>query len=167
MVYFLYNVNEEIQRAKNLYSGYGVEILEDKRCSGLLKQYGTAIEESRDLMKELGVIEICSSCADERTGGCCYYGVETWYSKYLLLINLLMGIEIPKTRMFKTNCLFVGENGCLLLARFKPCVQHLCQKIRNTLRQHDFLRLRAVTNYEIKLGVQAESAVRDFIQSIR
>ena len=163
MVYFLYNVDEEIQRARNLYSGYGDKILDDKRCSELLKEYGTAIEESRDLVKNLEVNEICSSCADERTGGCCYYGVETWYSKTILLMNLLMGIEIQETRKFEKNCLFVDEKGCRLKARFKPCIHHLCQRIRNTLNQHDFLRLRAMTNHEIKLGVRAESAIRDFI----
>ncbi|MFC1495633.1 hypothetical protein ACFL6W_10155, partial [Thermodesulfobacteriota bacterium] len=140
---------------------------ENKRCAGLLKKYRAAIEKSRDLMKDLGVIEICSSCADERLGGCCYYGVETWYSKIVLLMNLLMGIEIQGTRKFEKNCLFVDEKGCRLKARFNPCIHHLCQKIRNTLSHHDFLRLRAVTNHEIKLGVRAESAVRDFIKPIR
>jgi len=163
MVYRLYNVDEEIQKAKYLYSSYGSDIMEDKRCSELLKQYDASIEESRGLMKELGVIEICSSCADERCGGCCYFGVETWYSKTVLLMNLLMGIEIQETRKFEKNCLFVDEKGCRLKARFKPCIHHLCQKIRNTVSHHNFVKLRAVTNHEIKLGVQAESAIRDFV----
>ena len=163
MVYFLYNVDEEIQRARNLYSGYSNQILNDKRCARRLKKYKIAIEESRDLMKELSVIEICSSCADERRGGCCYYGVETWYSKTVLLMNLLMDIKIQETRKFEKNCLFVDEKGCRLKARFRPCIHHLCQKIRNILSHHNFLRLRSVTNHEIKLGVRAESAIRDFI----
>ena len=95
MVYFLFNVYEEIKKARDLYSVYGNRILEDSHCSGLLVEYQRAIKDSWQIMKASGVIDLCSACADKKTGGCCYYGVETWYSSTVLLINILLDVEIP------------------------------------------------------------------------
>lgn len=164
MVYFFYNIEDEIRRARGLYSLYGRDIPGDSRCSGLLGQYHAAIEDSWILMNDLGVVDICSACAGQKPGGCCYYGVETWYSNTVLLINMLLDIKIPETRKLEKNCLFAGENGCRLRARFKTCIHHLCPKIKDSLNEYDLFRLRAVTNHEIKIGVQTESAIRDWIR---
>ena len=167
MVYFFYNITEQIQKAEELYSLYGSEILTDKKCSSLLKELNSAIEDSWKLMKELGVVDICSACADEKTGGCCHFGIETCYTNMLILMNLLGGVRIPEQRKLENNCLFVGEYGCQLNVRFKTCIHHLCPEILNSLSEYDLFRLRATTSYEIKVGLQTESAIRDWIREIR
>ena len=164
MVYLFYNIDEQIQKAKELYLLYGSDILKDKKYSSLLKDLEAAIEDSWKLMKDLGVVDICSECAGEKAGGCCHFGIETCYTNMIILMNLLLGVTIPEKRKFANNCLFVGEYGCLLKVRFKTCIHHLCPKLKKSLNEYDLFRLRAVNNYEIKLCVQAESAIRDWIR---
>ena len=111
MGYFFYNITEQIQKAEKLYSLYGSEILMDKKCSSLLKELNSAIEDSWKLMKELGVVDICSACADEKSGGCCHFGIETCYSNMIIFVNLLLGVKVPEERKLEKSCLFVGEHG--------------------------------------------------------
>ncbi len=164
MPYYLYNFDEELKKAKKLYAFYGKEILRDETCSMLLNEFKTAIDESWKLMKELGVVETCSLCAAEKPGGCCHFGIETWYDNTILLMNMLMDVEIPENRIIENNCLFVGEHGCRLKARYNTCIHHLCPKIKAPLSEYDLFRLRAVTNNEIKAGVKTASAIRDFVR---
>lgn len=164
MVYYFYNVTEQTQKANELYSLIASDILKDEKCASLLNELKAAIEDSWKLMKELGVVDICSACADEKPGGCCYFGIETCYTDMILLMNLLIGVNIPEQRKLEKNCLFAGEHGCLLKARFKTCIYHLCPRLKNPLSEYDLFRLRATTNYEIKLGVRTESAIRDWIR---
>lgn len=164
MVYFFHNIAEQIQKAKELYSTYGREILSDEKCSYLLKDLEKAIEDSWRLMKELGVVDICSACANEKPGGCCHFGIEACYTSMIILMNLLLGVKIPVKRKLENNCLFVDEHGCLLKARLKTCIHHLCPKIINSLSEYDLFRLRATGKYEIRAGLQTESAIRDWIR---
>ena len=164
MVYFFYNIAEQIQKAKELYSLYVSDILLDKKCASMLEELKAAIEDSWKLMEELGVVDICSACADEKIGGCCHFGIETCYTNMIILMNLLLGLKIPEQRKLENNCLFVDEHGCLLKARFKTCIHHLCPEILNSLSEYDLFRLRVITNYEIKVGIQTESAIRDWIR---
>ncbi len=164
MVFFFYNIAEQIQKAKELYTRYASDIMLDKKCSSQLEELNTAIEDSWELMKELGVIEICSACAQEKTGGCCHFGIETCYTDMIILMNMLLGVTVPEQRKLENNCLFVGEHGCRLKARFKTCIHHLCPEIINSLNEYDLFRLRALNSYEIKVVSQAESSIRDFIR---
>jgi len=164
MVFLLYNISEQIQKANELYALYGRDIQLDEKCSFLLEELNASIVDSWKLMKELGVIDICSACANVKAGGCCHYGIETCYTNMIILMNLLLGVKIPEQRTLENNCLFVGEHGCLLKARFKTCIHHLCPEIKKSLSEYDLFRLRANTSYEIKLGVQTESAIRDWIR---
>ena len=162
MVYYFFNIEEEIKKAKALYSMYGEDILLDNKCSSLLEELNTSVEDSWKLMKELGVVDTCSACADKKAGGCCHFGIETCYPDMILLMNLLLGIAIPEQRKLENNCLFVGEHGCLIKVRFKTCIHHLCPEIKKSLKEHDMFRLRALASYEIKLGVRTESAIREW-----
>jgi hypothetical protein len=164
MVYFFYNISEQIRKAKELYSLYANDILLDGKCSCLLEELNTAIDDSWNLMNELGVVDICSACADEKDGGCCHFGIETCYTGMILFMNLLLGVKIPEQRKLENNCLFVDEHGCRIKARFKTCIYHLCPEIITVLSEYDLFRLRAITNHEIKAGAQTESAIRDWIR---
>ena len=164
MVYFFYNISEQTRKAKKLYSMHGSDIKLDEKCSSLLEDLKAAIEVSWGLMKELGVVDICACCAEEKRGGCCHFGIETCYTDMLILTNMLLDVKVPEQRILDNNCLFVDEHGCRLKVRLKTCIHHLCPKIKNTLNEYDLFRLRAVSNYEIKMGVQVESAIRDYIR---
>ena len=118
-------IQQEIEKANYLYERYGRILLEDQDMLFLINRYRESIRESYLTMKAFGVIEACSSCAGVKTSGCCFSGVEDWYDPYLLLINLLLGREIPRKNDFPESCLFVGEQGCKLMARHSFCVNFL------------------------------------------
>jgi hypothetical protein len=46
--------------------------------------------------------------------------VEEWYDPVLLLINRLLGADLPERREVPDNCFFLGEKGCKIPARLFP-----------------------------------------------
>ena len=85
----------------------------------------------------------------------------------IIFVNLLLGVKVPEERKLEKSCLFVGEHGCRIKARFKTCIHHLCPAIINSLSDYDLFRLRAITSHEIKVGIQTESAIRGWISEFR
>ncbi len=148
-----------------------LECFEDKlkKCnefSDLLKEYKKAILKSYKIMKHLGIIEICKSCAENTPGGsCCGKGIEDWYDEYLLLTNLLLGIELPKKRFYSNGCLFLGPKGCTLLARHDFCINYLCFRIKKALSAQQLNLLTATYGKEIYYYITIEQFLRKFIIS--
>lgn len=153
-------LKKETALAEDLYVKHGKELMSQFQLSELLNQYGKAILKSGEEMRNLGVSQTCSSCAREKTGGCCFEGVEEWYDSVLLLINLLLGTEIPRSRAFKGCCFFVGEHGCRLAARFSFCINYLCTEIRELLGTKSASRLLSISGEEIYLGWEIEKYLR-------
>jgi len=79
-------------------------------------------------MRSVGITETCRICALE-TGSCCLRWVEDVYDVTTLLINILLGVKLPKSRYREELCYFVRENGCILKARESICVTYLCERI--------------------------------------
>jgi hypothetical protein len=116
-------------------------------------------------MKQSGVVRTCTVCAVDEKESCCFNGVEDWYDTLLLLINLLMGVDLSTPRKVPEGCLFVGKNGCRLVARYHFCINYLCPKLKDRL---DFSRrknLMAVGGREILCGIELENAIRSTLSS--
>jgi hypothetical protein len=134
--------------------------VEDAKTS--LEDLKAAIEQSWTLMKKLRVVEGCGTCATVKPGGgCCGAGIENWYDPYVLLMNLMLGREIPDQRPDKTSCLFLGPTGCRLIARFHFCIDYLCHDIKERLSQTDMEKLCAQNGREIYMGWQLENILRE------
>ena len=127
-------VEEEISRAKALYHLYGKAMSRDKDLMGLMGRYRKAIMDTRETMQEVGVLSSCSGCADAKPGGCCFEGVEEWYDHVLLLVNLMLGIDVPESRENPGCCIFAGSKGCKLLARYSFCANYLCPNLKTSLK---------------------------------
>ena len=119
-------IAEKIELAKAIYDDYGV-MLRGKYAE-ILRRLDRAIERTWDYMRAKGIAETCRRCALE-TGSCCWRWVEDIYGIETLLINLLLGVELPKKRYRNDLCFFCGENGCKLKAREGICVTYLCERI--------------------------------------
>jgi hypothetical protein len=120
---------------------------ETARMGNLLK---AAIERSHRTMAESGILEICGDC--ERNGGsCCGAGLENRYTDLLLLINLQLGVELPTERLDRRSCLFLGDQGCRLLARHVLCINYLCHGITSRIDPSRIADLRAHEGDEIHL----------------
>ena len=152
-----------IQQANDLFERFGEGILRDETCRHLLAAYRKSIEETWETMKTIGVVTTCIACSGKNTAGCCFYGVEEWYDETLLFINRLLGVKIPESREIDKRCLFVGQTGCKLLARYFFCINYLCDELKAMMNPLDRKHLMAVSGKEISSGIQVEQAIRKWI----
>ena len=158
-------IRAAIREANEFYVRFGETMLADARIMELLEKYRNAIAETQEKMKQSGVVRTCTICAVEEKGGCCFNGVEEWYDALLLFINLLMGVRLPDSREIPKGCLFVGENGCRLIARFHFCINYLCHKLKDRLDPSQRKKLMAVAGREILCGIELENTIRNILTS--
>ena len=157
-------IREKIALAERLHALYRKDLEGDPVLAGLLRSYGQAVEESWWLMHRGRIPEICYNCATrEPGGGCCGQGVDDWYDPYLLLMNLLMGIELKKERTFKGCCIFLGDSGCTLKARYHFCVNYLCSRITGAMEPEELEALRATYGRELYLAWLIERRLMEMI----
>ncbi len=157
-------IEEEIDRAKRLYAHYGEALTKQNGLGALFDRYRNAIRKTQEVMNQLRVVEICSACACERSGSCCFQGVEEWYDHVLLLMNLVLGRQMPEFREVPGGCLFVGSRGCKLIARHSFCVNYLCPSLKNSIRTPPMERLLSVSGDELYQGWELERAVCQWLQ---
>ena len=144
---------EKIEKAKRLYEQHGKGLICDSSLMTMLDKYKNEILNSKKMMVELDIVKDCAFCDANTPGGsCCGAGIEDWYDEILLLINLLMGCKIPEQRRSEKDCLFLGEKGCLLLARNYFCINYLCSRIWKRLGSKKLAKMQAQSGKEIDLS---------------
>ena len=143
-------IEEKITWAMCRYREIGDLLRRDKMTAVLLAELKDAIYESRAAMAQSGVIDACKDCDENDGGSCCGIGMETKYSGILLLINLLLGQQLPARRDDASSCFFLGKKGCRLLARQVICVNYLCKKITDGIHPQKFAALREKEGYELE-----------------
>lgn len=132
----------------------------DERIVSLLGKMAESTAASARVMAQVGVSEICRRCDTEEGGSCCGAGIESRYSKVLLLVNLLMGTRLPSRRLFGDSCYFLGDHGCILMARDVLCVNYLCSKIQQALSPKELRELQETTGKEMDLLFTLNEAVK-------
>lgn len=143
-------IEGKIAWAKAWWLRAGERVLADGETTRTAKLLKTAIERSRRSMAESGILQVCGDC--ERNGGsCCGAGLENRYTDLLLLINLLLGVELPAERRDRRSCFFLGEHGCRLAARHVLCINYLCHGITSRIDPSRITELRAHEGNEIHL----------------
>lgn len=143
-------IQEKLAWAKVWWEKTGEQILASEEIARMGSLLKAAIERSRRTMTESGILEACRHC--ERNGGsCCGAGLENHYTDLLLLINLLLGVELPTERLDSRSCLFWGGEGCRLLARHVLCINYLCHGITSRIDPSRITELRAHEGNEIDL----------------
>ena len=141
--------------------------MDDACITRSLQELEDAIEQSWALMRRLRVVEGCGRCdATKQGGGCCGAGIEEWYDEYVLLMNLMLGRDIPEERLDETGCLFLGPTGCRLMARFHFCINYLCHDIKERLSLQEMETLTAQNGREIYCGWVLENAIREKLLSL-
>ena len=126
-------------------------LLQDGPITDLLGRYREALRGSRDEMVRAGVAGECQYCEEKEGGSCCGVGLENRYSGRMLLINLLLGVNLPRRRYHDASCYFLGEKGCVLLARDVICVNYLCGKINDRIGPDRLSPLREKEGVELEL----------------
>ncbi len=121
------SIEERIEIAEVLFERFGDYL--GRRYSDVIERLDEAIDRTKEYMRSVGITEICRQCALE-TGSCCWRWVEDVYEVPTLIVNMLLGVELPKERYREDLCFFCGEEGCRIKAREGICVTYLCDRIK-------------------------------------
>ena len=143
-------INAKIAWAEKRYQEVRDTLLGDERIVQIIRDTIDAIDASHKEMAEAGVVKVCQHCEEREGGSCCGAGLENRYDGTLLLINLLLGVELPRQRYDPSSCFFLGEKGCLLQARQVICVNYLCKKITDRIDPHKIASLREKEGVELE-----------------
>lgn len=157
-------ISQNISLAKELMIIHGKALSENHRISSLLsglREIISAIEIERI---KTGVASECAKCGALNTD-CCGKGIELRYSKELLLINLLLGVNLPRIRYREDSCYFLGPKGCSLMARDVFCVNFLCRKITDTAPPSKFHNLRELEGRGLTIIFTLEEQIKAIIGS--
>jgi len=155
-------VEKEIHRGEALFIRHGDALRKDGNAIYLLEKYLQAIELTRTSMTRMRITEACAACAVAK-GSCCFAGVEEWYDHILLLMNRLLGIEVSIHGEIEGSCLFVGQQGCKLLARHCFCVNYLCPSLRSLLGESAANRFVIEAGEELYRAWELERFLRNWI----
>jgi hypothetical protein len=143
------------------------ELLKSPEISGPLLRLGEAIHNSRSEMAGRGIVGICRECDQKDGGSCCGIGLEAYYDEALLLINLLLGVELPRERAESTSCFFLSPIGCRLLARHVICINYTCEKITDRLNPQELASLREKEGIEVELLFRLNEEVKKYLHDRR
>lgn len=149
--------------ANHLYELLGMSILQTQGMASLVAAYDDAISRTWNAMGSLGVVSHCTNCAIHDGGSCCGKGIEDHFDVPLLLINRLMGMELPECRWDEHGCWFLGPQGCLIKARHTLCVNYICKRLKAALPHAALMALSQAMVNETDAGFRLEEAVKKWL----
>lgn len=159
------DVSDYIAQAREVYAGLGEEILANSDLAGLLYKFREQIEATNQLFGRLDVAADCAACCEREKGPCCFDGAQSWYDLRLLLINLLLGVEVPDGPELVDDCWFNSPTGCKLLAKDSICLNFFCPEIQERLSEAEVLSLRQQVGKELLACVELESVLLPWLQA--
>jgi hypothetical protein len=157
-------IEKKIGWAEHCYKNFRGPLIQDKPIFDYLTRIEDAIRASHKEMRETGILDICRDCEKNGGGSCCGAGLENKYDVWLLLINLLLDVRLPKKRHQKESCFFLGETGCLLKARHVICVNYLCKKITDQINPHTLKALREKEGIELHVLFRLNERLKKVLQ---
>lgn len=149
--------------ANHLYELLSTSILHVPDVYPLLTSYESAITNTWKLMHSMDVVSHCRDCAINDGGSCCGKGIEDHFDVPLLLINRLMGVELPAQRWDEHGCWFLGPHGCSIKARHTLCVNFICKRLEAALSHEQLVALGDATVAETDAGFRLEEAIKKWI----
>lgn len=156
------DIQDKIACARAVMVEKGGELARDKRVQELLLMYDNAISRTSASMKKLDLPGLCSSCATSiEGGGCCGSGIDEWYDHYLIIMNLMLGLELPERRYDPGSCFFLGPEGCTIRARYHFCVNYLCYRIHERYGVDELNELTSVSGKELYISWLLEIRLRE------
>jgi hypothetical protein len=139
------------------------DLAHDPQTARLRDRLRDAARESGRAMTAAGIVDLCRSCERDEGGSCCGAGLEDRYDGVMLLINLLLGVELPASRAIPGSCYFLGRQGCTLIARDVICVNFLCQKIDGQIPRERIAAMREREGEELEILFAIHSRISHLI----
>lgn len=122
-------IQDKISWAEDRFDRYKNRLLNDPVVAELLERVRSAVSAADEIRAAAGIVRLCAECETREGGSCCGVGLEDKYDARLLLINRLLGVDLPRSREDSYSCWFLSGRGCLLRARHVICVNYICEKI--------------------------------------
>lgn len=143
-------IADKVAWAQTRFRKHGAALQNDATIASLLERLGPAAAASGRAMVEAGIVEICATCERDEGGSCCGAGLENRYDGVTLLINLLLGVDLPSERRDPASCHFLGPEGCLLKARDVICVNFVCKAITDRVPPDRISPMRELEGMELE-----------------
>lgn len=160
-------MKEKIALAYHLYRNYVQALLKDKKIYAMINQLCERIEATRSEMELIGIIRECTDCAINGDGSCCGSGMEKMYDETVLLINLLLGNDLPEQAYELNSCYFLSGRGCTLRARDAICVNYLCGRIYESIGREKLIHLQRTAGEELKTLFVLEETIKKKIIKLK
>jgi hypothetical protein len=156
-------IKAKIAWARDCMDAVGGILTGDETITSLCQELRAAIRDSHAAMIQLGIVEECRECEDVRGGSCCGLGLENYYSGNLLLINLILGVDVPMERIDPKGCFFLGDKGCRLAVRDVICINYLCEEITSRFPAKGIAELREKEGIEVRLLFQLNERIIELL----
>lgn len=158
-------VASRIGTAQRFFADRGESIRTRPSIAALLQRFRDCSDLARAMMRRLGIAEACARCDRiEPHGSCCSIGLEEKIDAMILVVNLLIGVELPKAGTRPDSCFFLGPQGCTLFARHMLCVDYLCPDLEKSLPPARLHAMQIAAGNEIealfRLGEEIKRACR-------
>ncbi len=156
-------MDEKLSWAHLLHDSFGEEMKRDQVIRRLLHEYHETINASWQAMREHGVADECTRCALQDGGSCCGQGIENKFDVITLLVNLLSGVSLPVKPWDPTGCWFLGEKGCLLLARHVICINFICKRLYAAVPSRNIQLVQKAMQAETDAGFILEEYLKGWL----
>jgi len=155
-----------LAEAQDLYTRLAKILEKEAPFRKMLAALERAIERSNEAYRDTGADQLCATCATSGRGTCCVRDMELSVSRELLLINLSLGVELPRQRLFPRGCFFLGARGCLLRARPLLCRNFFCHWFRQRFSPENLAYLQEAMEEEARLLFQTEQYLKVFLLAL-
>jgi hypothetical protein len=159
-------IADRLDWASRIFRRFKDHLAADSTSAGLLSRLRSATEASSARMLDSGLVQTCAECETLEGGSCCGRGLEDHYDGYLLLINLLLGVNLPAERRDPRSCYFLGLKGCVLSARHVLCVNYLCRKATDRIDSKALALLRELEGVQLEALFLLHERVRKLVKEL-
>jgi hypothetical protein len=160
---FSRTITGRIAWARKMFCMYHDTLRVDGETGRLAVYFNEARRAARRAADSAGVSTLCRMCDREQGGSCCGTGIELKYDGWMLLVNLVLGIELPERRARARSCFFLGEKGCILAAREVLCINYLCPTVMENVPFSEILVLREFEGREIEILFRLNERIKRVI----
>lgn len=158
------NIIDKINTARELLRTWSDALHAEPSISDRLKELKNKADASSRMAVHSGVADACRRCDQEEGGSCCGAGIENRYTPELLLINLMLGADLPDSKLMKGSCFFLGTRGCTLPARDILCINYLCTRLQKEIPSEELHHLQSITGEEMDFLFRLHNDIRNFIK---
>jgi hypothetical protein len=157
------DIHPSVQPAHALYEYFRKVLLSDTVLHNFLLKLEQNIQETRKEMVVNGMAGECADCFVNGEGTCCGMQTGSKYDRILLLINILLGQDLPLYRQFPEKCYFLRDNGCALKARHVICLNFICKRLRENIQHENIVRFQKISGEELQTLFMVEEYIKKWL----